>query len=126
MGKTFIGKVESIQERISKKGNKFGIVNLMDFHGNMEFMVFASILEKLQNMNLENPTGFPIEIKRDDTGVKLTCKDALSLEELNKEKDKTKVLEELKDEIDEIPHTKSSDIQDIENGKVFLLEKLTR
>jgi len=122
--KLFIGKVESIQERISKKGNKFGIVNLMDFHGNMEFMVFANILEKLQNMNLENPTGFPIEIKRDDTGVKLTCKDALSLEDLNKEKDKTKILDELKDEIDEIPHTSSTEIQTIENGKIFFIGKV--
>jgi len=122
----FIGKVESIQERISKKGNKFGIVNLMDFHGNMEFMVFANILEKLQNMNLENPTGFPIEIKRDDTGVKLTCKDALSLEELNKEKDKTKVLEELKDEIDEIPHVGSVEIQKIDSGKIFFIGKVDK
>jgi len=122
----FIGKVESIQERISKKGNKFGIVNLMDFHGNMEFMVFANILEKIQNMNLENPTGFPIEIKRDDTGVKLTCKDALSLEDLNKEKDKTKVLEDLKDEIDEIPHIGSLEIQTIENGKVFFIGKVDK
>ena len=122
----FIGKVESIQERISKKGNKFGIVNLMDFHGNMEFMVFANILEKIQNMNLENPTGFPIEIKRDDTGVKLTCKDALSLEELNKEKDKTKILEELKDEIDEIPHISSTEIQSIENGKIFFIGKVDK
>ena len=124
--KLFIGKVESVTEKISKKGNKFGIVNLMDFHGNMEFMVFASILEKLQNMNLENPTGFLIEIKRDDTGVKLTCKEALSLEELNKEKDKTKILEELKEEINEVPHTKSSELQSIENGKVFFIGKVDK
>lgn len=84
----FIGKVESIQERISKKGNKFGIVNFMDFHGNMEFMVFAHTLKKLQNMTLENPTGFKIDIKRDDQGVKLTCKDALSLDQLTKNKNK--------------------------------------
>jgi len=92
----------------------------------MEFMVFANIMEKLQNMNLENPTGFPIEIKRDDTGVKLTCKDALSLEELNKEKDKTKILEDMKDEIDEIPHTKSSEIQTIEEGKIFFIGKVDK
>jgi len=124
--KLFIGKVESITEKMSKKGNKFGIVNLMDFHGNMEFMVFANILEKLQNMNLENPTGFPIEIKRDDTGVKLTCKDALSLEELNKEKDKTKVLEELKDVIDEIPHIGYDEIQKIVSGKIFFIGKVDK
>ena len=122
----FIGKVESITEKISKKGNKFGIVNLMDFHGNMEFMVFANIMQKIQNMNLENPVGFKIEIKRDDTGVKLTCKDALSLEELNKEKDKTKILEDLKDEIDQIPHVGSLDIQNIEKGKPFFIGKIDK
>jgi len=122
----FIGKVESVTERISKKGNKFGIVNLMDFHGNMEFMVFANIMQKIQNMNTENPVGFVIDIKRDDTGVKLNCKDALSLEELNKEKDKTKILEELKDEIDEIPHVGSKEIQTIENGKIFFIGKVDK
>lgn len=122
----FIGKVESITERISKKGNKFGIVNLMDFHGNMEFMVFASILDKLQMMNLDNPTGFSIEVKRDDTGVKLTCKEALSYEELMNEKDKTKILEELEEDINAIPHTSSQEIQSIEEGKVLFIGKVDK
>jgi DNA polymerase-3 subunit alpha len=122
----FIGKVESIQERISKKGNKFGIVNLMDFHGNMEFMVFASILEKLQNMNLDNPTGFIIEVKKDDTGIKLTCKEALSLEELYKEKNKTKILEELQEVIEEIPHTSSSKIHQVQSGTVLFIGKVDK
>ena len=40
----FIGKVEEIQNKISKKGNAFGIVNLMDFHGNIEIMLFSDKL----------------------------------------------------------------------------------
>jgi DNA polymerase-3 subunit alpha len=41
----FIGKVEEIQKKVSKKGNAFGIVTLMDFHGNIEMMLFSDKLE---------------------------------------------------------------------------------
>ena len=122
----FIGKVEAITEKISKKGNKFGIINLMDFHGNLEFMVFLNILEKIQKMNQDEPIGFMIEVKRDDQGVKLSCKDALSLKELGEQKDKTKILEELKEEIDEIPHTNSNEIKNIDGGKVFFIGKVDK
>ncbi|OHD96180.1 MAG: DNA polymerase III subunit alpha, partial [Sulfuricurvum sp. RIFOXYD12_FULL_44_77] len=36
----FIGKVESITKKMSKKGSMFGLVSLMDFHGNIEVMLF--------------------------------------------------------------------------------------
>jgi len=77
-------------------------------------------------MNLDNPTGFIIEVKRDDTGIKLTCKEALSLEELNKEKDKTKILEELREVIEQIPHTDSSKIHQIQNGTVLFIGKVDK
>jgi DNA polymerase-3 subunit alpha len=47
----FIGKVEEIQKKISKKGNQFGILNLMDFHGNIEMMLFSDILDQLAQMD---------------------------------------------------------------------------
>ncbi|WP_299803061.1 DNA polymerase III subunit alpha, partial [Sulfuricurvum sp. RIFOXYD2_FULL_44_160] len=37
----FIGKVESITKKMSKKGSMFGLVSLMDFHGNIEVMLFS-------------------------------------------------------------------------------------
>ena len=120
----FIGKVEAITEKISKNGHKFSIINLMDFHGNLEFTVFLNILEKIQKMNQDEPIGFMIEVKRDDQGVKLSCKDALSLKELEKEKDKTKILEELKDDIDKIPHTKSNELKMVDEGRVFFIGKV--
>jgi DNA polymerase-3 subunit alpha len=124
-GKTlFIGKIDHIQEKISKNGNKFGIVTIMDFHGNLEFMVFKSILDKLEIMDQQKPVGFAVELKKDDRGVKINCKDVLSFEELSNQKDKAKVLEELKEEIDEIPHTKSSKIKEFENAKVFFIGKV--
>ena len=120
----FIGKVEAITEKISKKGNKFGLINLMDFHGNIEFMVFLNILQKIQQMDLEKPIGFIINVTRDDRGVNLNCKDALSLEELNKEKDKLKVFEELKEEIESLPHTPIKDIKSIKEGSIVCIAKV--
>ncbi len=44
----FVGKVESITEKISKKGNKFAVVNILDLHGNIEFMLFQDKQLQLQ------------------------------------------------------------------------------
>ncbi|OHD77232.1 MAG: DNA polymerase III subunit alpha, partial [Sulfuricurvum sp. GWF2_44_89] len=41
----FIGKVESITKKMSKKGSMFGLVSLMDFHGNIEVMLFSDRVE---------------------------------------------------------------------------------
>ncbi|MCL4432540.1 MAG: DNA polymerase III subunit alpha, partial [Epsilonproteobacteria bacterium] len=41
----FIGKVEEIKVKMSKKGSQFGLVSLMDFHGNIEMMLFTDKLE---------------------------------------------------------------------------------
>ena len=90
----FIGKVETITEKISKKGNKFGIINLMDFHGNMEFMVFSKTLEKLQMMDLESPIGFKVKIERNEQGVRLLGEKVVNLKDAKKEKEKIKKVEE--------------------------------
>jgi DNA polymerase-3 subunit alpha len=39
----FMGKIEDIKVKISKKGNKFGIIKLMDLHGNIDLMVFEDM-----------------------------------------------------------------------------------
>jgi DNA polymerase-3 subunit alpha len=43
----------------------------MDFHGNMEFMVFAKTLQKLEMLDLEQPVGFVVKIERNDQGTRL-------------------------------------------------------
>jgi len=88
-----IGKVEAVQEKISKKGNKFGIINLMDFHGNMEFMVFSKTLEKLQEMDMELPVCFKLKITKDDQGTKLLGQKVINLKDAKKEKIKNKIVE---------------------------------
>ena len=89
----FIGKVEEIVERISKKGNKFAILNLMDFHGNIEITLFAKHLEKIQNMNKEEPICLKVIVTRDDRGTNTRVLKILNLKDAKKEKVDTKVVE---------------------------------
>jgi DNA polymerase-3 subunit alpha len=89
----FVGKVEEITEKISKKGNKFGIVNIMDFHGNIEVMLFADKLEELQDMDLSKPLGFKVRITKDDQFTRISTQKILKLNEIKKQKVKTEIEE---------------------------------
>jgi DNA polymerase-3 subunit alpha len=86
----FIGKVEEITKKVSKKGNQFGIVNLMDFHGNMEIMLFSDKLEQLQAMNLEEPVAFKARITHTDFGARLNVTKIMKLKDAKKETKKVK------------------------------------
>jgi len=92
----FIGKVEDIQNKVSKKGNQFGIVNLMDFHGNIEIMLFSDKLEELKNMDLEKPIAIKAKITHTDMFVRISVIKLMTLEEAKKESKKTKT--EIKEE----------------------------
>jgi len=62
----FIGKIEGITEKISKKGNKFGIANIMDLHGNIELMLFENRLKELdEDFDLTKPIAFKVKITKD-------------------------------------------------------------
>ena len=89
----FIGKVESITEKISKKGNKFGIVSLMDFHGSMEITVFEKQLELLGRMDLDTPLCFKVEVSNDGQFAKTRVLKIMELSDAKKEKIDTKVAE---------------------------------
>ncbi|MCD4667424.1 MAG: DNA polymerase III subunit alpha, partial [Sulfurimonas sp.] len=93
----FIGKVEEIVTKISKKGNQFGIVNLMDFHGNIEIMLFSDKLEKLAEMNKEEPIAFKGKITHTDFGPRISISKIMTLKESKKECKKVKT------EVREIP-----------------------
>ncbi len=81
-----IGKVEDVTVKISKKGNKFGIINLMDFHGNIEFMVFEKILVQLEMMDKNRPLAFKVAVNNDERGVSVRCMKIVDLEASKKEK----------------------------------------
>ncbi|MDD3343292.1 MAG: DNA polymerase III subunit alpha [Sulfurospirillaceae bacterium] len=89
----FIGKVEGITEKISKKGNKFGIVSLMDFHGSMEITVFEKQLELLERMDLDKPLCFKVEVSNDGQFAKIRVLKIMELNDAKKEKIETKVVE---------------------------------
>ena len=89
----FVGKIESITEKISKKGNKFGIVNIMDFHGNIELMLFEDRLKELRSdFNLDEPIAFKVRITKDDQFTKINLRKIESLKDAKKEKLKTKAI----------------------------------
>jgi DNA polymerase-3 subunit alpha len=86
----FIGKVEDIQKKISKKGNQFGIVNLMDFHGNIEIMLFADKLEQLGEMDLEEPVAFKAKITHTEMFTRIGVSKIMTLKQAAKETRKVK------------------------------------
>ena len=82
----FIGKIENITQKISKKGNKFGIITLMDFHGDIEFMVFEKTLVQLAMMDQNRPIAFKVQITKDDRGINKRVLKVSDLEGAKKEK----------------------------------------
>ncbi len=95
----FIGKVEDVTIKMSKKGNQFGIVNLMDFHGNIEIMLFSDKLEKLDEMNKEEPIAFKGKITHTDFGPRIGISKIMTLKEAKRETKK------VKKEVQEAPPT---------------------
>jgi DNA polymerase-3 subunit alpha len=86
----FIGKIEEIQKKISKKGTAFGIVTLMDLHGNIEMMLFADKLEELQAMDLEQPVAFKVRINHTEMFTRISVINIYSLKDAKKESKKVK------------------------------------
>ncbi len=82
----FIGKVEEVVQKISKKGNKFGIVNLMDLHGNIEMMIFEKMMVQLQMMDLNQPVAFKVTVNKDDRGTNIRVAKVVALDDAKKEK----------------------------------------
>ena len=77
----FVGKVENIKVKISKKGNKFAIVTLMDFHGKIDLMVFERDLETLEQLNKDEPLAFKAKVEKLGEFLRITTRKILSLEE---------------------------------------------
>ena len=86
----FIGKVEDIQKKISKKGSQFAIVSLMDFHGNIELMLFSDKLEALQAMDLDEPIAFKVKITHTEMFTRTSVSRIFTLKEAKRESKKTK------------------------------------
>ena len=77
----FVGKIENIKVRISKKGNKFAIVTLMDFHGKIDLMVFERDLNRLQELNTDEPLAFKAKVEKIGEFLRISTRKVMSLEE---------------------------------------------
>ncbi len=87
----FIGKIENIVEKISKKGNKFGIASIMDLHGNIELMLFENRLKELdEDFDLDKPIAFKVKITKDGDFTRMNILKIESLKDAKKEKVKVK------------------------------------
>ncbi len=116
----FVGKVEAITEKISKKGNKFGIVNLMDLHGNIEIMVFEKTMKEIRLMNLDEPVCLKVAISKDDQFTRMKVLKVLELKDATKEKTDIKKVRIIEEKKPEPPLYIKVQIQD----KSDILEKL--
>ncbi|UPT78039.1 DNA polymerase III subunit alpha [Sulfurovum sp. XGS-02] len=91
----FIGKIEEITEKISKKGNKFGIANIMDLHGNIELMLFENRLKELEeDFDLSKPIAFKVKITKDGDFTRMNILKISSMKDAKKTK--VKVEKEVK------------------------------
>jgi len=82
-----IGQIEGIVEKVSKKGNKFGIATIMDLHGNIELMLFEDRIKEIrEDFDLSKPIAFKVRAKIDDFGTKFNLLKIESLKEAKTEK----------------------------------------
>lgn len=93
----FIGKVEEITKKMSKKGSQFGLVSLMDFHGNIEMMLFSDKLEELEKMDQDEPIAFKVKVTHTEMFTRISVTKIMTLAEAKKEAKKveTKIVENL-------------------------------
>ncbi|RXJ92549.1 DNA polymerase III subunit alpha [Malaciobacter molluscorum] len=109
----FVGKVETITEKISKKGNKFAILNIMDLHGNIELMMFEDKLNELKNdfKYQEEPLAFKVRISKDDQFTRMSLRKIEDLNDAKKDKQRVKKAEKIEPPlIVAVPFSNSEDI----------------
>lgn len=88
-----VGKVGEITIKMSKKGSKFGLAPLMDFHGTIELMLFEKDLKKIEGMDREIPLAVRANVSKNDQFLRLNLRKILTLEEALKERVETKIIE---------------------------------
>jgi DNA polymerase-3 subunit alpha len=92
----FVGKIEEVVTKISKKGNKFGIASILDLHGNIELMLFEDRLKELESFDKDEPIAFKVRISKNGDFTRMNILKIESIKDAKKEKVKTKQI--LKDE----------------------------
>jgi DNA polymerase-3 subunit alpha len=62
----------------------------MDFHGNIELMLFSDKVDELQSMNLNEPIAFKVKVTHTDMFTRTSVSKIMTLKEAKKETQKTK------------------------------------
>jgi len=117
-GALLIGKVEEVTTKISKKGNKFGIANVMDLHGNIEITLFERQLEQLEKFDLDAPIGFKVSITRDGDFTRMRVHKIMELAACKKERVETRMVEK--------PEEPMVVRLDLSHEKIRVLEEIYR
>ena len=67
----------------------------MDFHGNIEMMLFSDKLEQLEEMNLQEPVAFRVKVTHTEQFTRISVIKIFTLDEVKKEAKKvqTKIVE---------------------------------
>ncbi|MFV0481936.1 MAG: DNA polymerase III subunit alpha [Campylobacteraceae bacterium] len=94
----FVGKVEEIKTKISKNNNKFLIVTLLDFKGNIEFTVFEKNIPAFEELNIEKPIALYAEVQKDDQRTQIRTIKFMDLKDAKKQKS------DIKKEVETKPH----------------------
>ncbi|MDQ1339012.1 MAG: polymerase subunit alpha, partial [Campylobacterota bacterium] len=115
----FVGKIEEIKKKFSKKGNPMANISFMDLHGNIEFMIFESTIKELEKLNLNEPVAIKVLIQKNDQETRKTVKKIMSLDDASKEKVKIK-----KQEVRHDPITIEIELAENEEVLVKLYEIL--
>lgn len=87
----FVGKVEEVVTKFSKKGNRFGIVTMLDLHGSLEMMLFERQLNELEKIDKERPLAMKCAISKDGENTRLRVDKLMSLEEARGVKVETRI-----------------------------------
>ena len=108
--------------KISKKGNKFAIATLMDFHGKIDIMIFERDLEKLEEFNLDEPIAIKAFVDKNGEFIRVSCRKILTLQEA-----KNETAAQKKEQVilkREISHNYKEDLQKIIMKLVILLKDI--
>lgn len=91
-----VAKVEDLEEKTSKRtGAKYGILNILDFYGTYEFMIFQDKVEEIKQLDWDTPVVFKIRITQKDDNKRVSIVKILNLEDSKKEKTAIKKIEQL-------------------------------
>lgn len=80
-----IGKIEDISSKITKNGNKMGIISVLDFGGSFEIVSFAkefARIETLTEEDLARPFAFRLSVNKDGQKLSLFLREFYELDEV--------------------------------------------